>query len=231
MTPTQSSTKKSPRNLTIDSSLPFQKNSRFGPDAPWTAAFVDGGQKALATEDPHRPLRAARAVSYPSESAARFFPKTPDSAFPLTDSVGDYYVPPSPVPSHRRINTLPELTSIVISDPDGRHSTSPGSFNMAAPPSGYVTPLEYFPELPPSPPPSPATITSPSQTTSSRASAVRPTSPRSNSHRPQTASSTHLSLSSTSGSSARFSSLFFAPLGSSPPRHDSIAEVEGSNLV
>ncbi|KAG8904781.1 hypothetical protein FRB99_001213 [Tulasnella sp. 403] len=265
--------------LTIDPTLPFTRNinvHRIGASdgqGPWTA-IIDGPSQRDSLGDELDRVRPARAVSYPSDlTHASYFPRTPDSAYPLRE----FSAPSSPnhktsssnshSERHQRRTTLPiELTPIVVVGTDDtskvlhspkphdmtptRHSISE-SFRTSEPPLSArppttLTPVESIPELPPSPPPSPATITSPtpnSQQTRRSSSSNGPNSagrPPSGSgsdsavardragsgERPP--SSVHLSLSS-SGSSARFSSLFFAPQSSSPPKTDPIAETDGGS--
>lgn len=245
--------KAKPTHLTIDSAaIPYRKDERFGLTVPWTAGLSAEANSRIPT----RPGRTTRAISYPSD-AHLHSPHTPDSSFPLValsqPTPLNSSIPPSPTHSsslhHRRLHTVP------ISLP-------PPVDTNAAKPTGRITPptgtpaVEAIPGLPPSPPPSPATITSRNagsrsgslstqgQEPSTRPPSTRPPSSQQRSEtttfptsRPLTAasdmrpltSSTHLSLTSSysADSSTRFSTLFFAPQGSTPPRDGPITEVVG----
>jgi len=161
--------------------------------------------------------RAIRALSYPADPTMAHFPQTPASPSALIRSVWPS-VPPSP--HHRRSipSPLMELPSVLVVDATGvpERSSLPAT----------ITPMHSSRELPPSPPPSPVTHASPTPPQGSADSPFRGQSPlpTTESNRPATTSSTHLSLASSSEYSTRFSSLFFAPLSSSPPQHGPLSE-------
>lgn len=245
--------KAKPTHLTIDSAaIPYRKDERFGLTVPWTAGLSAEANSRIPT----RPGRTTRAISYPSD-AHLHSPHTPDSSFPLValsqPTPVNSSIPPSPTHSsslhHRRLHTvpisLPPPLDIDVTKPTGR----------ITPPVGTPV-VEAISGLPPSPPPSPATITSRNagsrsgslstqgQEPSTRPPSTRPPSSQQRSDtvtvptsRPLTAasdmrpltSSTHLSLTSSysADSSTRFSTLFFAPQGSTPPRDGPITEVVG----
>lgn len=232
-----------PRSLVIDSNLAVFATP-IGGGEPRTTGWLDTfEQKTSPSGDGLRPTyRNARAVSYPSDA---YFPNTPDSAFPLMQPSNDSsstLAPPSPfnplnttIQQHRRLHTVHEVDS-VRSLPV--HASSPAD-RQPSPrlvlPTEYHTPLGSTPELLPSPPPSPThTITSPSPARRSSDASTSLSSggqPRNASQRPNTAaSSSHMSVSSTSGSSARFSSLFFAPMGSTPPKQNPMGDAVSSSL-
>ncbi|KAG9014095.1 hypothetical protein FRB90_005578 [Tulasnella sp. 427] len=236
-----------PTHLTIDSTaIPHRKDERFGLTVPWTSGLSAEASGHVQT----RPGRTTRAISYPSD-AHLHSPHTPDSSFPLAAMAqpppASSPIPPSPSQSssqrHRRPHTVP------ISVPAPLELDAEKSPGQITPPTR--TPIvESRSGLPPSPPPSPATITS--RNAGSRSGSVsnqgqesytRPTSspqlseiasPRSrpltaaSDNRPTT-SSTHLSLTSSysAGSSTRFSTLFFVPQGSTPPKDGPITEAVG----
>ncbi|KAG8931860.1 hypothetical protein FRC01_000692 [Tulasnella sp. 417] len=245
--------KAKPTHLTIDSAaIPYRKDERFGPTVPWTAGLSAEANSRIPT----RPGRTTRAISYPSD-AHLHTPHTPDSSFPLValsqPTPVNSSIPPSPTHSssmhHRRIHTIP------IPLPPHVDTEAPKPTGRITPPVGTPA-VEAIPGLPPSPPPSPATITSRNvesrsgslstqgQEASTRPPSTRPPSSQQRSEsatfptsRPLTAasdvrpltSSTHLSLTSSysADSSIRFSTLFFAPQGSTPPRDGPITEVVG----
>ncbi|KAG8941038.1 hypothetical protein FRC04_004817 [Tulasnella sp. 424] len=243
-----------PTHLTIDSAaIPYRKDERFGLTVPWTA----GLSAEANSRNPTRPGRTTRAISYPSD-AHLYSPHTPDSSFPLValsqPPPSNGSIPPSPTHSsslhHRRLHTVP----ISISLPTDTNVVKPTG--RTTPPTGTPV-IESIPGLPPSPPPSPATITSRnagsrsgSLSTQGQEPNTRPPSSQRRSEfptsrpltaasdvRPMTAasdmrpltSSTHLSLTSSysADSSTRFSTLFFAPQGSTPPKDGPITEVVG----
>ncbi|KAG8848035.1 hypothetical protein FRB96_001327 [Tulasnella sp. 330] len=215
----------------------------------WTKTLNLGGYT-----DIHRPRSAIvrssntidrpktpRAASFPASLPSPRYPPSPEAAYSLTQQSSNQPLLPniSPIRHHRRVPTLPGDISPPL------HSPLPG---MTYPPSPAIEVHSGSPTpdatLPPSPPPSPepgityegevgvvelrrvstGTMPQPSTTgTHSRSHSAHRVSIRQGTAGTAVSSSAP-SISTLSGSSGRFSNLFFAPLSTSPPRQSIIVE-------
>ncbi|KAG8987831.1 hypothetical protein FRB94_008867 [Tulasnella sp. JGI-2019a] len=178
-----------------------------------------------------RPKTNPRAMSFPAAFPSTYYPPSPDAS--LTQQTSNQPLLPNISPTrHRRVHTISGHISPPLPSPSGSVSIPIGPAIAAHP--GAVTPVNA---LPPSPPPSPGHVERELEFGVVGQTSSRPSIAGTHNHSFSTnrasgrqstigtaMSSSVPSISTLSGSSGRFSNLFFAPMATSPPQHRIIVE-------